>query len=151
MKARHPYGFTLVELLIGMVAASILALTAGVLLVNSYRGWIRSLALADLEREGMVAVSAINYAVRGASTNGLACGVDTLTASGTVVNAFSVSSSNLIVNGDTLNPLVHGRLGKFVSSYSAVPVPSVQVTFELCDVQNNVKMTVSNMFIRLRN
>lgn len=151
MNARQQIGFTLVELLIGMVAASVLALTAGSLLANTYRGWVRSLALADLERDGMVAVSAINYAVRGASTNGLVYGVGILTVSGTVVNAFSVSSSNLIVNGDNASPLVQGRMGKFVSAYSSVPAPSVQVTFEFCDSQHDVKMTVSNMFIRMRN
>ena len=153
MKTNHQTGFSIVELLIGMIAAAILALAAGSMLASTYRGWARSLALADLERDAMVAVSAINYAVRGASTNGLDTGTgnDKLTVTGSVVHAFTVVNSNLVDNGDFSNPLVHGRQGKFVSSFIPAPVPMVQMTMVFCDPPSVVTMTVSNMFIRLRN
>lgn len=151
MNAKHQHGFTIVELLIGMIAASILALAAGGLLSNTYRGWVRSLALANLEREAMVAVAAINYAVRSASTNGLVTGTDMLTVSGTVVHAFSVSSSNLVDNNDYSNPIVKNHQGKFESAFFPAPTPVVRVTMEFSDPQNAVTMTISNMFIRLRN
>ena len=153
MNTKHPSGFTIVELLIGIVAAGILALAAGGLLASTYKGWARSVALADLEREAMVAVAAINYAARGAYTNGLDMGAgnDKLIVSGSVVHAFTVVNSNLVHNGDSGDPLVRNRQGKFVSTYIPGSSPAVQVTMEFCDAPSGVTIVISNMFIRLRN
>ncbi len=66
---RHIFktGFTVVELLIGVSAAAILALAAGSLLANTYRGWGRGVAAADMERDAAVAVHTLEIAIRGAS------------------------------------------------------------------------------------
>ena len=158
-------GFTIVELLIGVASASILALTAGAILVNAYQGWVRSLAMADMERDAAVAVHVIALAVRGAS-NAVPgeVGTDKLKVvipPNSIVRAFSVQTSggqrSLVYNPNWPNGasmvLVNGRLGTFQASVTA---GVVRVTISLSGIDQNsvdtgVTMVVSNMTICMRN
>lgn len=64
MNTKRQYGFTLVELLLGIVAAAILALTAGAILVNGYRGWQRAQRMAEVRRDTTVALRALDWTLR---------------------------------------------------------------------------------------
>lgn len=153
MKTKGQKGFTIIELTIGIVAAAILALTAGTMLVNTYKGWIRDLAVADMERDAAVAIHTLDLAVRGASNvvwNGSTLTVYT-NATGRVFSTSGVSPrGNLIFNGMTL---VDGRLVTFTNSVSA---GMVKVTLTVAGIDRNnvdtgVRMGVTNMSIRMRN
>lgn len=147
-------GFTIVELLIGIIAAAILALTAGTMLMNGYRGWVRSLALADMERDAAVAIHTVDLAVR-AATNAVGGSTLTLTlASNGVTRVFSTTGvsprKTLAYNGMTL---VDGRLESFASTVTG---NVVGVTMVLAAIDRNgqdagVTMGVTNLYIRMRN
>lgn len=154
MKKNSQKGFSLVELMIGIVAASVLALTAGALLGSIYKGWARSVAMADMERDAAVALHSLDLAVRGA-TNVVWSG-STLTAywptnTTKVFTASGVSPrASLLCNGLTN---VNGRLVTFTNS---VISGLVRVTLVLAGIDNQnqdtgIRMGVTNMCIRMRN
>ena len=169
MKAIGQKGFTIVELLIGIIAASILALTAGTMLANVYKGWVRSVALADMEREAAVAIHAIDLAVRGAS-NAVPneVGQDKLKIvipSNGIVRAFTVrirstpegERRDLLYNSNGSSggfAVITNRLDYFYASPPTAKV--VRVTMTLKGINNNnvdteVRMGVTNMCILMRN
>ncbi len=163
MKIRGQSGFTIVELLIGMIAALILALMAGVMLINTYRGWVRSLAAADMERDTAVALHALDLAVRGAVDTVLT-GPNTLQVRMTngMVRAFSAQWAGAPPRGSLYYYPVLGGPGmtlvdKRLDSFgTTVTADVVRVTMTLRGIdQNNadttVTMGVTNMCIRLRN
>lgn len=163
MKTNSQSGFTIVELLIGMVAALILASMAGVMLINTYRGWVRSLAVADMERDAAVALHTLDLAVRGAADT-VQTGPNTLQVLMTngTVRAFSAQWAGspprgslyyYPVLGQPGMTLVDKRLGSFTTTVTS---DVVRVTMTLTGIdQNNgdtgVMMGVTNMSIRLRN
>lgn len=164
MKTLAKNGFTFVELLIGMIAAAILALVAGTLLTNSYQGWQRSQAAADMERDAALAIHTLELAIRGAS-NAVPgeVGIDRLKVMDPdgVIRAFSVQTSggrrSLYYNpndpGGEPMVLVDRRLGTFVAATTANLV-RVSLTLVALD-QNNQEiglgMGFSNVWIRMRN
>lgn len=150
-------GFTLVEMLIGIVTASIVALTAGGMLVYTYRGVLRSSAMAELERDANIAVRTLDNTIRKASSSQtVVASTNTLrvVVSGQT-NTFSVVGSNLLhyAAGGPANgvELIKGRLAGFSASYSGTPSSEVFVTLKLYDSISGARMTVSNLCIRLRN
>jgi len=66
---RHPSArrFTLVELLIGSVAAAILVLTAGVMLVSVHNVWRRAQDQAHMQEDAATAVATLAHLLRQAS------------------------------------------------------------------------------------
>jgi prepilin-type N-terminal cleavage/methylation domain-containing protein len=154
MKMTGKDGFTIVELLIGIIAASILALMAGTMLMNAYKGWVRSLALADMERDAAVAIHTLDLAVRGATN---AVGGATLTVSlpsNGITRVFSTTGvsprKSLAYNGMTL---VNGRLGSFSATVtgSVVGVTMVVSAIDQNGQDTGVTMGVTNLCIRMRN
>jgi len=157
-------GFTIVELLIGITAAAILALAAGVLLMNTYQGWASASSAVELERDAAVAIHTLELAVRGASNTVTGeVGVDRLKVRNPdgVIRAFSVQTSNgrrsLLYNpadpGGASMILVDKRLGTFVSASTG---NMVCVSLALTGIdQNNqdigLVMEFSNVWIRMRN
>lgn len=157
-------GFTLVELVIGIAAASLLALTVGMMLAAAYRGWVRSLAVADLERDMSVAVHTLDMAVRGAE-DAVDFGVNKLQVrmpSNGVVRAFSAEWSGSPARGSLYYypdyasgvrwPVVDKRLVSFITSTAGV----IRVTMTLTAIDDNnqetlVTMGVTNMSIYMRN
>ena len=59
--------FTLVELMIAMFSAAVLALTAGVLLYYAYVGWSRNLQTVDMQRDATVAMTRLSRLIREAA------------------------------------------------------------------------------------
>ncbi|MEI6148828.1 MAG: hypothetical protein WCS01_06995 [bacterium] len=71
MRAGRKTGLTIVELMVGMVAASVLALTVGAIMYYSYRGWASVQAVGNMERDGALAMQTVANAVRGAASSNL--------------------------------------------------------------------------------
>jgi prepilin-type N-terminal cleavage/methylation domain-containing protein len=62
-------GFTLVELMVGVMASAILALTVGAMLFVTYRGWQSIQSVAAMERDGSLAMDTMRRAIRGSSSS----------------------------------------------------------------------------------
>ncbi len=72
MRADQKRGLTIVELLVAMVAASILALAVGAIMYYSYRGWASVQSVGNMERDGSLAMQAVAKEVRGAASSNVA-------------------------------------------------------------------------------
>jgi len=59
-------GFTVVELMIGMIASAMFALAAGALLFYFWAGWRNSVESIAMQRDAMVALRVIEHRIRNA-------------------------------------------------------------------------------------
>jgi len=62
-------GFSIVELLVGMIAGAILALTAGTIIFYGYLAWRRNSDAVDLQRDGTAAMQMLSRRLREASAS----------------------------------------------------------------------------------
>jgi type II secretory pathway pseudopilin PulG len=164
MQIANRVGFTIVELLIGVSAAAILAVAAGVLLESAFRGSARAKAAVEMEQDAAVAIHTIELAIRSASNTVTGeVGVDRLkvrTPSG-AIRAFTVQTSNgrrsLVYNpndpGGASMVLVDRRLGSFVSATTG---KVVRVSMTLSGIDQNAQdiglvLGYSNILVRMRN
>lgn len=164
MQTAKTAGFTIVELLIGMIAAAILAVAAGSLLVSAFRGSARAKAAVEMAQDAAVAIHTVELAIRSASNTVTGeVGVDRLkvrTPSG-VIRAFTVQTSNgrrsLLYNPNDPSGasmvLVDRRLGTFVSATTG---KVVRVSMTLSGIDQNAQdiglvMGYSNIWVRMRN
>ena len=63
-------GFTIIELMVSMIAFSILALAVGSMLFYGWLGWRRNTESVALQRDAMVAMRVVEHRIRNASLNG---------------------------------------------------------------------------------
>jgi len=113
-------GFTIVELLAGMVAASVLAIAVGSVLFYAYRGWTVSSESVDMQRDGTIAMLTLSKRIRAAVPSGVSVsGSDLSIARGGTTAVFRVTGADLLfdpnaaVSGDEV-VLVDGRLSAFL-------------------------------------
>lgn len=100
MKVEQKNGFSLVELMVGMVSASILALVFSAVLIYGSKGWWRLYHEAEMQCDADVAMRKMDKVIRGASnaTWGVS-GLSVVMTNG-AVHLFSKSGS--WPNGDLL-------------------------------------------------
>jgi type II secretory pathway pseudopilin PulG len=72
MKRRNSAGFTLVELIAGMLGMAIIALAVGAMLVYGWMGWRRTAESIQMQRNSMVALRILERRIRNASLNEIA-------------------------------------------------------------------------------
>ena len=96
-RPEHNAGFTMVELLVALVASSILAITAGITLVYAYSGWRRNNAAVELQRDATLAMYRLSRAVRGASANDV-----TTPLAGQSAERLTIQTTEFRVDGDHL-------------------------------------------------
>ena len=72
MKRRNTAGFTLVELMTGMVGMVIIALAVGSMLVFGWRAWRRTAESIQMQRNSMVALRILERRIRNASLDEIA-------------------------------------------------------------------------------
>jgi len=119
---RHKIGFTLVELMVSMLATSIVALTAGTMLFYGYVGWTKNRSAIDIQRDGTLVLDMLSRTIREAAESDItmeADGIRVATAEGEV--AFLSSGNTLtyhyIANGlPAQMTLVDDRLDLFTPS-----------------------------------
>lgn len=150
-RPEHNAGFTIVELIIALAAASILAITAGITLVYGYSGWCRNNAAVELQRDATLAMYRLSRAVRGAS----ASDVNTPLA-GQSAEQLTIQPTEfrVNVNGDCLlyDPntgvegdevvIVDGRLETFTVTNLATGT-GMSITLELQN-ENGNEVTITN-------
>lgn len=69
-------GFSLVELMAGMLAASVLALTIGTMLFHAYDAWDDNHAAVNLHRDGQHAMDLMTRAIRNAAVTNIVTAVN---------------------------------------------------------------------------
>ena len=138
-------GFSIVELLMGMLASSILALAIGSVMVYVWTGWVRNSASVEMQRDSTLAMRTIAREIRRTPVQNIDDGVSLtcLNTNGTFV--FTESGRNLIrQQGGSSIILARGILipGSFDSKVN--PDESVTVNMTLntgADISKNT-MTV---------
>lgn len=96
-RPEHNAGFTMVELMVALAAASVLAVTAGITLVYSHSGWRRNNAAMELQRDATLAMYRLSRAVRGASANDV-----TTPLAGQSAERLTIQTTEFRVDGDHL-------------------------------------------------
>jgi type II secretory pathway pseudopilin PulG len=101
-KRKMKNGFTVIELMVGTVAASVLAITVSIMLFYGYLAWNRNSSFLELQRDATLSMQALTKSLRQAS----AAGVDLSQANQIVVSnqntavesSFYQQGSNLFCN-----------------------------------------------------
>ncbi len=131
MKIRNPEraarraGFTLLELLAGIVAAAVLALTAGSMLWYGYRGWQRVGDSIGMQRDMRAAMDVMCRAIRAGTNMTFSPGlVFTVQYSGLPASSVYAASNSLYYVPDAASAgsqmrLVNGTLRQFGVDISA--------------------------------
>lgn len=147
---KHKEGFTLVELLITAVAASILILTIALILVMGFGTWRTNNACADLRRDSALATYMMARDVREASYDTLTDG-STLTLPSAVTNQTTIytqSGDMLTVDeGSGAMTLIHGHVQNFDSTKQN---DGVLLSLELANTQFSIIIT-NEVFVNTRN
>ncbi len=150
-RPEHNAGFTLVELIIALAAASILAITAGITVVYGYSGWRRNNAAVELQRDATLAMYRMSRAIREASAADVTTPLAGLSAEQLTIQP---TEFRVNVNGDCLlyDPnagtdgdevvIVDGRLETFTVTNLATGT-GVSITLELQN-ENGDEITITN-------
>jgi len=148
MYTRRQTGFTLVELTVGMLYASVLALTMGVLLYFNYKGLTQLQSVADMQRDGALAMNTMTRVIRdGSATNMSWVGGYSYLVVKTTNNVegwrFAMTNSRLVsaVSGGSTMDLVRQGVTGFVCSLTP---SSVVVRLNLTESPLNAGMNLTN-------
>jgi len=154
-RPEHNAGFTMIEMLVALAAASILAITAGITLVYSHSGWRRNNAAMELQRDATLAMYRLSRAVRGASANDV-----TTPLAGQSAERLTIQTTEFRVDGDHLlyDPdtgiggdevvIVDGRLKTFTVTSLSTGI-GVSIILELQN-ENGNEITITNATIAFR-
>ena len=146
MKIQSNSGFTVVELMAGMVSAAVLALVFSAVLIFGYKGWTRLQAEVAMQGDADVAMRTMDSSVRGASNVTWATPTLTVVLTNGVTQTFSKSGSNLLWRASTL---IANRVGTFscVVTNTTVNQTTVAVTLGLVQGFETLDMSYS-IFLR---
>lgn len=133
-------GFTIVELMVSMIAFSVLALAVGSMLYYGWLGWRRSAESVALQRDAMIAMRVVEHRIRNASLDPSSpLAVSWSSAQLTFASEDNYSSSDVAFNSGVV--LVPG-------SFNVQPdgVGGVSIGFALSSAsgtdQNSYEMTI---------
>jgi len=138
-------GFTTVELLAATIAAAVLALSVGAMLIYGYAAWRRHSEFVDMQRDATAAMHTIGWKVRAATASDAtipaADRLRIVTPSATV--EFRASGADLIYDPDTgtggdEEVLVDGRLQTF-SPILVTGGVSVQLDLQTVDGEESAQ------------
>jgi len=134
MKHNHTScsGFTLVELMMAMLATAILALTVGSLLVFAWKGWRINNESVNMQRDVSLAMKIMAREIRKASIENITDGNQLTCINATNTVSFTVSDDdlNIQVNSDTAWPIVRDCVDSF-STTADTSTGSVVIRLEL--------------------
>ncbi|MCK4914216.1 MAG: hypothetical protein KAS69_06455 [Planctomycetes bacterium] len=159
-KAKHNAGFTIVELMIAAAAACVLAITAGITLVNANSSWSRNIVTLELQRDATLAMSRLSRSIRATSAGNVTVPLTGQTATQLTIltnppSEFRVSNSCLLYDSDTnvtggeLAIVDNGRLKTFTVTNLATGA-GISIVLELQDANGN-EITLTNVVSAFRN
>ena len=151
---KRPGGFTVIELVLGMAAASVLAVTMSMMLFFAYTTWSRNSRALEMQRDATLSMQTMAKSLRQAS----ATGVDVSQVSRLVVSnqgtatltSFYQQGSDLFCNpalnsGGTPYRLVQGRLIPLGFTHSNI-TQGVTLRLRLQDGAETLEMNNSICF-----
>jgi len=157
MKTRaQKHGFTLVELMISIVSAAILALTVVLILFMTYREWRTNNEYAQIRRDAALAVQMMAKDVRESAFNDVAAAEHTLVLSANPPVRPYLASYQRNMGNNTLNYYVNGNLTGViipagVQRFNPVAVSNgVRLHLELANPDGSIVIT-NETFIHTRN
>lgn len=151
-------GFTLAELIVGILAAAILALTATVVLVSTFKGWLNVNRAVDMQRDAYIAMDTLTRAVHRGTSMTFANGTFTVNYAESPPNYSSIPpSSKFYANGDDFfaisPPDATGRTVCLV--YNKVKFFNVSVVSNPATIwlvlTNNVEISSNQVILARRN
>ena len=129
--------------MVGIMAASILSITIGIMLFYSYQGWRRMQESAEMQRDASLAMNTMAAAIRGGWTNTDRWVAPTLKISNTnkPIYRFTKNGDTLVytVNGGASMNVVQKGLNVFICTPNANH--SIQVVLNLTNTLMNMGMT----------
>ncbi len=150
MKRKQKKGFTLVELMLTMAAASIVMLTVALILMMAFQSWRTNNAYADLRRDSALANYMMARDIREASYDTLTAGT-TLTLPSAVISqttTYTQSGNTLTVDeGSGAMTLIPKHVQDF---YSTKQDNGVLLSLELANTNFNIVIT-NQVFVNARN
>jgi len=115
MKVHQNKGFTLVELMIGMASAAVLAVVFSALLFYGYKGWKQLRGEADMQADADVAMRTMDRICRTSSNAYWNAGTATLILTNAPMHTFAKVGSNLVWSSSGVTTvLITNRVGSFV-------------------------------------
>ena len=155
-RPEHNAGFTMVELLVALAAASILAITAGITLVYGCSGWRRNNAAVELQRDATLAMYRLSRAVRGASATDVTTPLAGQSAEQLTIQSteFRVNEEHLLydpntgIDGDEV-VIIDGRLKTFTVTNLSTGT-GVSIILELQN-ENSDEIAITSAIITFRN
>lgn len=109
MRARNKTGgFSIIELMLGVIAMAVLVLAIGSMLVFGWRGWRHGNEIVNMQRDASLALRVIAKEIRMSNFSAITDGNPLIcpTASGTAT--FTWSGGNLDISGSSPMRLVQG-------------------------------------------
>ena len=124
-------GFTIMELLVAMMATAILALIVGLMLVYGWQGWHQNTASVEMQRDATLAMQVIAKEIRRTPMAGITPGTNLVCRIASETVTISKNGGDLLMTRDTGTPmtLVRGVVTYFNTSTNAIG--SVQVDLNL--------------------
>ena len=142
------------ELMVGILAASILAITIGAMLYYSYSGLRKMRALAEMERDGSLAMRTMSRVIRGASSNNIrnvsSSSVIVSNVNGITAQSFTLSSGKLVYTGGMGGAMDLAQTD--VAVFNCTPVSTNNQVRVVLTLTNTAYVTMSmTNIITLRN
>ena len=151
MRDKNRKGFTLIELMLTIVAASIVILTVALILLLAFQSWRTNNAYADLRRDSSLATYMMARDIREASYDALTDGTTLTLPSGAVIGettTYTQSGDTLTVDeGSGAMTLIHEYVQNFNSTKQN---NGVLLSLELANTNFSIVIT-NEVFINARN
>ena len=149
MNRKHTEGFTILELLAGIISAAVLAMAMGSMLYYSYKGWQSMQSVAEMQRDGSLAMRTMTGAVRNGSTNMQFSSGQLLLrgTNGNIVWSFTQLGERLVATNSAIGA---GRMdlvqkGVVASGFSCTIISNkASIVLSLMNPADNSRMFFSN-------
>lgn len=143
-------GFSLVELMMAMLATAILSLVVGLMLFYGWMAWHQNVASVQMQRDATLAMRTIAKEIRRTPMNGITAGASLIcsNAVGRVAISRNGRDLELVENTSAAFPLIRDAVTYFNTSTNANG--SVRVALSL-DTGNDSSNITTNYIIYSRN
>jgi Tfp pilus assembly protein PilW len=151
-KKQYRKGLTLIELLVTIVAASIVILTVALILIMAFRSWRIDNAYVDLRRDAALAIYLISRDIRESDVTDVTTamnGILALKAHLPVRDAVTYTKSGNALTSTDFGTIIASGVQAFSNQYSGAD-DGVYVTLGLAN--NSVGVAITNrVFVNTRN
>ncbi len=138
-------GFTLVELMMAIMSASLLALVVGTMLVSGFTSWRYNNNAVNMQRDASLAMETIGWQIRQSVRGDISVpGAGVLDFSGSNITNVSWEGNQLLLNPGSF-PLVRDWVLNFEPTI--LPDLSVRVILQLFDPETGNQTTTSGTYL----